>query len=341
MAVLMGVVGTGGLGYLQSTVYAEMDDVSIVAGADVSPDSRETYEMEFEVPTYQDYRDLLAAHDDELDAVTIATPHTLHHEQVMATLTHDVDVHVEKPMVTDVADAVEIVETSANRDCIVQVGYQRHFHPGFREVRRVVDTGRIGTLHAVNCHLGQDWIDLHRNTWRADPSLAGGGQLYDTGSHLIDALLWTLDVTPATVAAEMEFAEPGVDVNSVLSIRFDSNGDQVVGGVVVSGDGVDIEPSEGYFYWGTEGRLAYVDNHITVAEKGAATYSTEITEGIDYRTLTRRKLRRFVEAVQGHAEPAVPAEFGLRVTALTEAAYWAAETGSRVNVAELVADHRE
>jgi len=341
MVLQIGCIGVGGLGYFQCKTLSELEDVSIIGAADVTEEARTLFEEEFSSPSYEHYRMLLQEHADELDAVVIVTPHTLHHEQAMAALKQDLHVLVEKPMVTEIDDAVDLVETAAERELVLQVGYQRHFHPAFEEIRRILHNGRIGDVHTVNCYLGQDWIEPHRDTWRGDVSMSGGGQLYDTGSHMLDALLWTTEAQPRTVAAEMDFAEPGIDVNSSLSARLDRGGDSIITSVSISGDGVETDITEGYSYWGSEGRLTFSDGRIEVAEKNAVTYTTEITEETDFQTLTGKKMRNFVESIQGIAEPAVPGEVGLRVTALTEAAYLSAEEGKRVEVQPLIESARE
>lgn len=336
METRFGIIGVGGIGYLQAKTYADIEGVSLIAAADISAEARTLFEEEFHAPAYDHYRKLLHEHDHEIDAVSIATPHTLHYEQVMACLDRDLHVLVEKPMVTDVGQAVDLVEAASDRGLILQVGYQRHFHPGFREIRRILRSGRIGEVHAANCYLGQDWIDIHRDTWRTDPSLSGGGQLYDTGSHLLDALLWTTETEPISVVAQAEFVAPRVDVNSALAARLDHDGTTILASVGVSGNGLGASPSEGYFYWGTQGRLSYTDNRIVVAEKEAMTYSTEITGGTGFQTLNQRKLENFIGSIEGTAEPAVPGAVGIQITALTESIYRAADSGERVSVQPLI-----
>ncbi len=340
MGLGIAVIGVGGLGHLLTTIFTEVEGVSVVAGADVSPGARELFESAFGAPAYDHHEAMLDAHADDLDAAMIVTPHTFHFEQAMACLDRDLHVLVEKPMVTDVGDAVELVAAADDRDLVLQVGYQRHFHPAFRELRRVVENGRVGDLHAINCHLGQDWISLHRGTWRVDPDLSGGGQLYDTGSHLLDALLWTTDAQPDTVTARIDYDEPRVDVNSAIALALDADGESVTTSVLVSGDGVDIDPSEGYFYWGTQGRLSYSAAGLVLAEKGAPTYTATFDSGTDFRSVTHRKLEHFVECVVEDEESWVPGDFGLQVVALTEAAYLADERGETVDVGKLIEEAR-
>lgn len=341
MELRLGVIGVGGLGYLQLEIYDEIPSVEVVAAVDVSAEAREVVQSEFDVSVYHDHRRMIQEHQEELDAVTIVTPHAYHYEQAKACLERGINVLVEKPMVTDVGHALLLCDLAERNDLVLQVGYQRHFHPAFREIRRVIDEGRIGDVHMVSCHLGQDWIRPHRNTWRMDAEISGGGQLYDTGSHLLDALLWTTESDPRSVAAQIEYYEPRIDVNSALSIQLDRDGKSILASVGLTGNGVAIDPWEGYHYWGTEGRIVYADGEITVAERDAVAYTTEITDDVDFRSLTRRKTQNFIDAIEGRAESRAPGEYGLTVTALTEATYRAADARETVSIEDLVEEHRE
>ncbi|WP_290810126.1 Gfo/Idh/MocA family protein [Halovivax sp.] len=329
-------IGLGGLGQLELEVLSGLDDVELVAGADVSAAAREVFEREHDAPAYPDHEAMFDAHGDDLDLALIVTPHTLHYEQARACLEAGLHVYIEKPMVTDVADAVALLERADERELVVQVGYQRHFHPGFREVKRVIEDGRIGDLRAANAFIGQDWIGLHEDTWRVDPSLSGGGQLYDTGSHLLEALCWLTGAEPRSVSAEIEYASPGVDVDSALSLSLERDGRRIQAGVTVCGDGVELEPSEGYAIWGSGGRLVFDGETVRLAERGATVYESVVEGGTDFASLTSAKLGNFLDSIDGEAEPAVPGTVGLRVTALTEAAYLADEEGRRVNVRGLI-----
>ncbi len=335
MDLPIAMIGVGGLGHLQAKTFSRIDGVRLVAAADVSPQGRRLFEESFGAPAYEHYRQLFAEHAGDLTAVAIVTPHTLHYEQAKAAIDHGLHVLLEKPMVTDVGDAADLVASAAANDVVLQVGYQRHFHPGFRELRRVVTSGRIGTLHTVSCYLGQDWIDVHQDSWRTDPSLSGGGQLYDTGSHLLDALLWTTNAEPATVTARVDFADPPIDVNSAVSMGLETDGGTVVASVGLTGDGIEMEPYEGYVYWGTEGRVSYAGDTITVVEGDAPPYTCQVPTA-DFDTLNRRKIENFAASIEGTADPAVPGEVGLDVTAVTEAIYESAETGTPVAVQPLI-----
>ncbi|WP_227376997.1 Gfo/Idh/MocA family protein [Haladaptatus halobius] len=341
MGTRLGAIGLGGLGSIELDILADIDGVEIVAGADVSVASREAFESAHGAPAYEKHNSMLEAHGDKLDAVSIVTPHTLHYEQAMDCLRAGVDVFVEKPMATGIENAVDLVETADELDRVLQVGYQRHFHPLFRELKKTVESGRIGDVHMVNCYLGQEWISIQKGTWRTNPSLSGGGQLYDSGSHLLDALLWTTDSRPASVATVTDTRGHDVDVNSALAATLERDGKTITASIGVTGDGSKADPHEGIVIWGTDGRIDYHDGEMTVVDADGTTHVREDESTTGFRQLTRRKLAAFVQVVEGEREPAVSGQFGLQVTALTEAAYESAATGETVNVGALLERVRE
>ena len=336
MGLRIGVIGVGGLGYLQAKTYSELENVTIVAAADVAADARELFEREFGAPAYQNYRALLDEHASELDAMTIVTPHTLHYDQAIACLERNLHLLIEKPMVTEVQQAVDIIEVATERDLDVQVGYQRHFHPAFEQMRYQIERGAIGDVRSVNCFISQEWIENHQNTWRVDPDFSGGGQLYDTGSHLLEALIWLTDSVPKTVTAQVEYDKPSLDVNSAVTIEMERGDQSFLSSVSITGDGDDVIPTEGYFIWGTEGSIVYVNDVLHIHESDDVTYRAEIPSEFNFDALNKRKLENFIGSIEGDVDPAVPAEVGLEVTALTEAIYESADTGTVVDIDEFI-----
>lgn len=133
-----------------------------------------------------------------------------------------------------------------------------------------------------------------------------------------------------------------MDVNSALSVRLERDSRTILASVGVTASGAGSgEPEEGLHLWGTDGHVEYDGATITVAESGTHQYTANVTDGTDFDTLAHEKLWNFVHAVQGEEAPAVPASVGLQVTALTEAAYEAAETGMTVDVQKAIEEARE
>ncbi|ELY95037.1 oxidoreductase domain-containing protein [Natrialba hulunbeirensis JCM 10989] len=355
-------VGIVGLGYIGTTVGGQLhrhDDATIEAVCDLDLDQLESVGNEFGVPParrYTEYDSMLADangnggpdsdsdsdskwnsnsdsepgpdSDPNLDAVLIATPHTLHYEQVVAALESDLHVYCDKPLTTDLEHARDLVERAAHTDLTLMVGYQRHLQTAFQLAR---DRFESGPPQWVTASITQDWIADSQGTWRLDPDLSGGGFLSDTGSHVLDGILWTTGLEPASVTASMDFHddEQRVDSRAHLDIRFENG---ATGTVSLHGDLPSTR--EHIHCWDDDGAL-YIEG-TQWGSRDVFEIETDASERLPYIDHRREQTRAdaFVESIHngpGH-EPPAAARDALRVTALTEAAYEAARTGERVSV---------
>ena len=121
------------------------------------------------------------------DAVYIATPVFLHAPQSMEALHAGKHVLCEKPMAMNYAEALKMVETAKqNRRCF-GVAYYRRCYPKVQRAVELIREGAIGRplLAFATCHSQPP--EEHRS-WLLDPAQAGGGPLYDIGSHRIDLM---------------------------------------------------------------------------------------------------------------------------------------------------------
>lgn len=217
--VRIGAIGLGEIGRLEYELLAEMTGVKLVGGADVATEAREAFDAAFDARVYDDHAALLAAED--LDEVNIATPHTFHRRPTLTALDRNLHVHLEKLLTMRVETGLDLVRTADDRDLVLQVGYQRRFNPYYREMHRQISNGRIGEVNTVTCHLGQNWLNIVDGTWRLNPELSGGGQLSDSGSHLLDMVLWITEATPGLVSGVIDDRGQRVDVNSALTASLD------------------------------------------------------------------------------------------------------------------------
>ncbi|MDL5360771.1 Gfo/Idh/MocA family protein [Halalkalicoccus sp. NIPERK01] len=322
--VRVGIVGGGFIGrtvggqlraaeHARVAALVDIDEGTLESTGDalgVRPDAR-----------YERYGTMLD--EEDLDAVLIGTPHTLHYEQVLAAMDHGLHVLCDKPLTTNLEDARDLVARDADREETLMVGYQRHLYRAFVEARaRWLESGRVPDW--ITAEISQDWVDRFEGTWRMDPDLSGGGYLYDTGSHLLDSILWSTGLTPTAVAAEMEFVDDDrrVDGRSHVTVRFEEG---TTASVTCSGETPCMR--EHIHLWDAEG-ATYLDSKDweanTLVEIDAE--SGEHRPRLDQRDLPN-KAEAFVSAVRHGEEPPATALDGLRVTAVTEAAYESARAG--------------
>ena len=216
-------IGCGGNARGHGRSVSSVEDVQIVALADPSEASleafKETVGLDASLPTYADHVEMLTAV--KPDAVVISSPHGLHFQHIMDALDAGCHVHTEKPMVCTVDHAKQVIAKVEETGLHLMIGYQRHLSPTYQYCRQVVQSGELGRVNFVTAHQSQNWYRNQQGKWRQDPFLGGGGQLNDSGSHLIDILLWVLEASPDTVFAMIDNLDIEVDVLTAMSIKFD------------------------------------------------------------------------------------------------------------------------
>jgi predicted dehydrogenase len=180
-------------------------------------------------------------------------------------------------------------------------------------------SGEMGDIQFISALQDQRWYLGTQGLWRQQLSLSGGGQLNDSGSHLLDIVLWMTGLGVESVQAYMENFESEVDINSALTLRF-KNGAlgnlSVVGNSPVGGMWEDIT------IWGTQA-VVYIRNGKITYKAADADEAVEPTDLPEASTPDRN----FYDAILGRDEVQVPPECGLRVIELTEAAWESARTG--------------
>lgn len=127
----------------------------------------------------------------EVDAVYIATPPGNHLNYALAVARADKPCYVEKPMARNATECDEMVAAFALARQPLFVAYYRRALPRFREVLRLLDTGELGQLMAVNYHYQDERrhrAAQARRSWRLEPEYSGGGLFVDLGSHVLDLL---------------------------------------------------------------------------------------------------------------------------------------------------------
>lgn len=323
-----GIVGSGGWGTHIAEQFHENPDAEVVALTDIAETSRERAGETLEVGPehrYEDHEAMMA--NEALDAVQITSPHELHYDHVVAALERGLHVFCEKPFTPGLERARELTRRVEDSDVVMMVGYQRHVNAAYSEVREAIAGGDIEPK-LVTAELAQDWIRIASGTWRADPDLSGGGQLYDSGSHVLDAIIWMIDEIPTTVTAEMEFEDAErVDVQAALTVRFDGG---TVASIAISGDSPDVY--ERIAVRGDGGRSIVQGTGWSHREVSITDAEGEERTAVAEDLSSYKKVDAFVRAVRNDETTPATARNALYATALTEAAYEAARTGERVSI---------
>ena len=174
-----------------------------------------------DVTTYEDYRDMLAKEDKNIDCVVVATPDWMHAEHTCACLRAGKHVYCEKEMSNSIEKAAEMVRCQRETGKLLQIGHQRRSNPRYRHAfDRVIPAmlGRVTHAYAqwnrtlkpfdvvkhppkpdVLTRYGYENAEQYLN-WRWFHKY-GGGSMVDLGSHQIDLFFWCWGVPPSSVTA--------------------------------------------------------------------------------------------------------------------------------------------
>jgi predicted dehydrogenase len=133
------VVGAGYLGRFHAQKYAALSDCELVGIADPAPEARARLEAELGVAAHADYRELLG----RVDAVSVATPTSLHHAVARDFLAAGAHVLVEKPITATAAEARELIALAAARGLVLQVGHLERFNPVILAVADMLSAPRF------------------------------------------------------------------------------------------------------------------------------------------------------------------------------------------------------
>jgi predicted dehydrogenase len=134
------------------------------------------------------YEALLA--DKTIDAVVLATPHSLHAAQTVAAAKAGKHVFCEKPFALTKADAAAAVAATEQAGVTLGLGYNRRFHPEMTTLRQRIQAGELGTiLHFEATMTFPNALVLKPEAWRAHKEETPCGGLTPMGVHAIDGMI--------------------------------------------------------------------------------------------------------------------------------------------------------
>ena len=183
------VVGLGWWGKTLVESGEHSDAIRFVAGATrtLSPEI-EAFAKEKQLRLALSYEALLA--DPAIDAVVLATPHSMHGGQVTAAAAAGKHVFCEKPLTLTKREAEAAVAAVQKAGVTLGLGYNRRFHPEMAKLRERVRSGELGTiLHVEATMTFPNALFLKPTHWRAHRDETPCGGLTPMGVHAVDGMI--------------------------------------------------------------------------------------------------------------------------------------------------------
>ena len=184
----IGIIGTGWIAESHIECYKQMDDVEIVAGADLIPGKAEAFFKRYGVEgvrCYPSHKEMLDS--EELDAVSVCTYNREHAGPTIYALEKGVNVLLEKPMCVTTEEAVEIMRAEKKSGKILSIGFQPRVDNNMKMIKKIVESGELGKIYYIQTGGGRR-RGIPNSTFIEDKT-AGIGAMGDIGCYSLDMVL--------------------------------------------------------------------------------------------------------------------------------------------------------
>jgi predicted dehydrogenase len=182
------IVGLGWWGQkIVKAVQGRSSKIRFIRGVTQEPESVQRFAAQHDIPLSTTLAEALA--DDRVQAVVLATPHTLHPAQIADVARTGRAVFSEKPLALKLADARAAVEACRKHNVVLGLGTNKRFWPCNRELKRLLAGGAVGTVLHVEGHYTNQNSGAHFSEWRTRPEEAPAAGMTGAGIHVLDALI--------------------------------------------------------------------------------------------------------------------------------------------------------
>ncbi len=334
-----GIIGVGNIAPVHAAAIRGTPDAELVAVATRSPERGRAFVAEHGGTWHADYGELLAR--DDVDVVTLCTPHDLHAPMTLDAAAAGKHVLCEKPMARNVAECDAMLAACEKAKVTLGVIFQGRFEPLAHQLKAGLD--RLGRLLWVSSNTIWHRTDEYYRSgpWRGKLEHEGGGVLINQAIHAIDLMLW-MSGMPARVTAQIRTLSHDIEVeDSALAILEYADGK--LGLIHATTSAFPGYPERLEFY-GSQGSAIYHKGQGRLEWHLADPREDRIDEGgissgaaqpMDITAAAHTaQLKDFAAAIRERRRPAVDGHEGRRSVELVEAIYHSA----RANVPVAIGD---
>ncbi len=190
--IKVGVIGVGSMGQNHARVYFHSDNVELIAVADQNLGCAEKVGRKYNARFYEDYREMLEK--EQLDAVSIVVPTSLHHEVALSALNKKKHVLLEKPIASTEQQAQEIIDCAAKNNVKLMIGHIERFNTAVTELKKRLNQGDLGEIYKIEVQ-------------RIGPfpsRITDVGVITDLSVHDLDIISYLMNSEPARIYSEKQ-----------------------------------------------------------------------------------------------------------------------------------------
>ena len=184
-------VASVGLGWwsdeLANSIQGKSKKIKIVSCYSRSKKKRINFSKKFKTEYHNSYSALIK--DQNIDAILLTTPHSLHAKHTIQALQNGKHVFVEKPMATKLVDAKKMLITAKKYNKTLAVGHNRRFSSVFNYLKKLNNQKKIGKILHIDANFSASGaLNYKKNFWRANRKESPGGAIAGLGIHMIDLM---------------------------------------------------------------------------------------------------------------------------------------------------------
>lgn len=351
-----GIIGCGKVADFHAKALASLEESEFAAVCGHTMEKTVRYAEKYGVKPYTSISQMIK--ENQLDAVAICTPHTIHAENVEEAAACGCSVIVEKPLASSYSDCLRIVEAGRKNGVTVGQIVQRRFYRPCMRVKEAIDAGKLGTpiLGMVNVLSWRDENYYQSDPWRGTWQGEGGGVMATQATHQIDLLLWYMGKAKRVYGIAKNFNHPYIEVEdtAVAVVEFENGG---LGNLVMTnstnpalygkvhvvgtnGATVGVQTDGGAMFIAGMSEIAeppYNDIWTIAGESDELPKMQEEDRAFFNHTdpmyyYHRLQIKDFLDALLEGRRPLVDAEEGMRTVQLFNAVYEATKTGKVVEL---------
>jgi len=291
----VGVVGIGNMGYHHARIYSELARerrLEFVGVADANFERAREVAKQFGTSAFGDYRELAK---EELDAVSIAVPTSLHRQVALEFIEKGISVLVEKPIAESIESAQEIISAAKANNVILMVGHVERFNPAVLKLKETIEQGMLGEIVTMNAKRVGPMVVRIRDV----------GVIIDLAVHDIDVMSFLSDSRVREIYAKARNVKHPANVEdyALIMLTFENE----VSGIIET-NRLTPHKTRTLNIVGTEGiaYLDYISQNLVIYDDRWVKEAK-----IERREPLRNELEHFIECVREERKPLVSGEEGL------------------------------
>jgi UDP-N-acetylglucosamine 3-dehydrogenase len=217
--IKVGVIGVGNMGFHHARIYSQLAEnglVELVGVSDINYERALSVAKVFKTRAFKDYRELVGL----VEAVSIATPTETHKDIALEYINAGKHVLVEKPIASNVREALELVKVAEENHVVLMVGHVERYNPAVTRLREIIRGGLLGEPVTI----------MAKRVGPFDPRVAMTSIIIDLAIHDIDVINSLLESRVLSIYARSRRVHPSSleDDYGLITISYENQVDAVV-----------------------------------------------------------------------------------------------------------------